>query len=107
LSIDLKFTWNGGARYSKILVEQSQLIGAEVRDLNNAYEQQYGDYLKGNARIAFKLIGKNATQEWAFDIQNFTDRDNNFYQEYNAYSGKVRTVYQNGFLPVFQYRITF
>lgn len=107
LSIDLKFTWNGGARYSKILVEQSQLVGAEIRDLENAYEQQYTDYLKGNARIAFKLIGKNTTQEWAFDIQNFTDRDNIFYEEYNAYAGKIRTVYQNGFLPVFQYRITF
>ena len=107
LSIDLKFTWNGGGRYSEILVEQSQLFGTEIRDLNNAYEQKYSDYLKGNARIAFKLIGKKATQEWAFDIQNFTDRDNIFYQEYNAYAGQVRTVYQNGFLPVFQYRITF
>jgi len=107
LSIDLKFTWNGGGRYSEILLEQSQLLGAEIRDFNNAYEQQYSDYLKGNARIAFKLIGRKATQEWAFDIQNFTDRDNIFYQEYNAYAGKVRTVYQNGFLPVFQYRITF
>ena len=107
LSIDLKFTWNGGGRYSEIMVEQSQLLGTEVRDLANAYEKQYGDYLKGNARIAFKLIGKNTTQEWAFDIQNFTDRDNIFYEEYNAFAGKVRTVYQNGFLPVFQYRITF
>lgn len=107
LSIDLKFTWNGGGRYSEILVEQSQLLGAEIRDLNNAYEQQYSDYLKGNARVAFKLIGKRATQEWALDVQNFTDRDNIFYQEYNAYAGQIRTVYQNGFLPVFQYRITF
>ncbi|MFK7786023.1 MAG: carboxypeptidase-like regulatory domain-containing protein [Crocinitomicaceae bacterium] len=107
LSIDLKFTWNGGARYSEILVEQSQLLGAEIRDLDNAYEQKYIDYLKGNARVAFKLIGKLATQEWAIDIQNVTDRDNIFYQEYNAYAGQVRTVYQNGFLPVLQYRITF
>ncbi len=107
LSVDLKFTWNGGARYSEILLDQSQLIGTEVRDLDNAFEKKYSDYLKGNIRIAYKLIGKKATQEWALDVQNFTNRDNIFYQEYNAYSGSVRTVYQNGLLPVFQYRITF
>ncbi len=107
LSIDLKFTWNGGARYSEILVEESQFFGEEIRDWNNAYEQSYKDYIKGNARFAYKLIGQNVTQEWALDLQNFTDRDNIFYQEYNSYTGKVRTVYQNGFLPVFQYRITF
>ena len=107
LSIDLKFTWNGGSRYSEILVAQSQMYGVEIRDLDHAYEQRYPDYLKGNARIAFKLIGKSTTQEWAFDIQNFTDRANIFYEEFNVYSGKIRTVFQNGFLPVFQYRITF
>lgn len=107
LSVDLKFTWNGGARYSEILLDQSQLIGAEVRDLENSYEQKYSDYLKGNIRIAYKLIGKNATQEWALDVQNFTNRDNIFYQQYNDYAGAIRTVYQNGLLPIFQYRITF
>ncbi len=107
LSIDVKFTWNGGARYSEILLAESQLLGTEIRDFENAFEQRYPDYLKGNVRIAYKLIGKNTTQEWAFDIQNVTDRDNIFYQEYNDYSNSIRTVYQNGLLPVFQYRITF
>ena len=107
LSIDLKFTWNGGSRYSEILLPESQLFGTEVRDLDNAYQQKYSDYLKGNARVAFKLIGKKATQEWAFDVQNFTNRDNIFFQEYSESTGGIRTVYQNGLLPVFQYRITF
>lgn len=107
LSLDFKFTWNGGSRYSEILVAPSQLYGTEVRDLAHAFEQRYPDYLKGNFRIAYKLIGKKSTQEWALDVQNFTNRENIFYQEYNAYAGQIRTVYQNGLLPVFQYRITF
>ena len=107
LSIDFKFTWNGGARYSAILLPESQFLGTEVRDFENAFEERYPDYLKGNVRVAFKLIGKNTTQEWAFDIQNFTDRDNIFYEEFNESSNNIRTVYQNGLLPVFQYRITF
>lgn len=107
LSLDLKFTWNGGGRYSEILLDQSIMTNQEVRDLTNAFEQQYPDYLKGNFRIAFKLIGRKATQEWAFDIQNVTNRKNIFYQEYNTFAGAIRTVYQNGLLPIMQYRITF
>lgn len=107
LTIDAKFTWNGGARYTQILIPESQAVGGQVLDLNNAFTQTYVDYLKGNLRIGFKLIGKNTTQEWGVDFQNITNRDNIFYQEYNAYAGEVRTIFQNGFLPIVQYRITF
>lgn len=107
LTIDAKFTWNGGARYTEILIPESQSVGGQVLNLDRAFEQTYADYLKGNLRIAFKLIGKNTTQEWGVDLQNITNRDNIFYQEYNAYAGQVRTIYQNGFLPIVQYRITF
>ncbi|MCH2223593.1 MAG: TonB-dependent receptor [Crocinitomicaceae bacterium] len=107
LSIDFKFTWNGGGRYTEILIPESIAANKEVRDVSNAFAKKYQDYLKGNFRIAYKLIGRNTTQEWALDLQNFTDRDNIFYQQYNPYAGQVRTIYQNGFIPVFQYRITF
>jgi hypothetical protein len=107
LTIDFKFTWNGGARYTEILLEESALAGDEVRDFANAFEKSYPDYVKGNIRVAYKLIGRKATQEWGLDVQNFTNKQNIFYEEYNAHAGKLRTVYQNGLLPVFQYRITF
>ncbi|MBL4862569.1 MAG: TonB-dependent receptor [Crocinitomicaceae bacterium] len=107
LSVDLKFVWNGGGRYTEILLDQSEILGEEVRDYDNAYVLTYADYLKGNLRIAYKLIGKKTTQEWAFDVQNFMNRDNIFYEEYNASAGSVRTVYQNGLLAIFQYRISF
>jgi hypothetical protein len=107
LSVDLKFVWNGGGRYTEIQVDESIAAGEEIRDNTNAFKFSYPDYLKGNFRTAFKLIGEKTTQEWAVDIQNFTDRDNIFYQEFNANNGKITTTYQNGFLFVVQYRITF
>ncbi len=107
LTFDLKFTWNGGGRYTEILLDQSIQSGTQVLDEANTFARSYPDYMKGNARIGFKLIGKKATQEWACDFQNFTNRANIFYQEYNAYAGMIRTIYQNGFLAIFQYRITF
>lgn len=107
LSFDLKFVWNGGGRYTEVLLEESVAEGEQILDMENAYALSYPDYLKGNARTAFKLIGKKTTQEWVLDIQNFTDRDNIFYQEFDPITGGLKTTYQNGLLWVFQYRITF
>ncbi|MDC1385644.1 TonB-dependent receptor [Crocinitomicaceae bacterium] len=107
LSFDLKFVWNGGGRYTPVLIDESIAAGKEVLDFNNTFASGYADYLKGNARTAFKLIGKKTTQEWVIDIQNFTDRDNIFYQEFDVKTGGLRTTFQNGLLWVFQYRITF
>ena len=76
LTFDGKFVWNGGGRYTPILIDQSIAAGTEIRDVENAYTAQYPDYLKGNFKIGFKLYGKRATQEWSIDIQNITNRKN-------------------------------
>jgi hypothetical protein len=107
LSFDLKFVWNGGGRYTPVLIDESIAAGQEVLNFNNTFASGYADYLKGNTRIAFKLIGKKTTQERVIDILNFTDRDNIFYQEFDVKTGGLRTTFQNGLLWVVQYRITF
>lgn len=107
LTFDAKFTMNGGKRYTEILFPESQLYGVEVRDWTNAFEKQYPNYTRGDFRIAFKMVGKKITQEWALDIQNITNYRNIFLQQYSPNSGKIETTYQTGFLPIGQYRIYF
>ncbi len=107
LTIDFKFTYNGGSRYTPVLVEESNLAGTEVRDFSQTNTLTYPDYVKLNARVAFKMVGKKVTQEIAFDAQNITNRKNVFVQEYNVQSGKFETTYQTGFLPIGQIRIYF
>ena len=107
LTFDAKFTMNGGKRYTEILLPESQLYGVEVRDWTNAFEKQYPNYTRGDFRIAFKMVGKKMTQEWALDIQNITNYRNIFLQQYSPNTGKVETTYQTGFLPIGQYRIYF
>ena len=107
LTFDGNFTLNGGRRYTPILLDESIVAGEEVRDLNNVFNAQYANYLRGDFRIAFKAIGEKVTQEWAIDMQNITNRRNIFYREYSAASETIRTTYQTGFLPVGQYRIYF
>lgn len=108
ITFDASFVWNGGARYSPILLQESIDLQSEIRDVeNNNFSNAYADYLKGNFKIGYKLYGKKATQEWSVDIQNFTNRKNVFIQEYNQTSQSINTTFQTGLLPVVQYRVTF
>jgi hypothetical protein len=107
MTFDVKYTRNGGKRFTEILLAESQFYGTEIRDLENAFEARYPNYTRGDFRIAFKMVGKKLTQEWAVDIQNITNYRNIFWTQYNANSGEIETTYQTGFLPIGQYRIYF
>lgn len=107
LTLDGKFTINGGRRYTPILIEESIAAGEEIRDPNAVFANQYANYVRADFRIAFKIIGNKVTQEWAVDMQNITNRRNIFYTQYSAASQAVLTTYQTGFLPIGQYRIYF
>jgi len=107
MTLDTKFTWNGGKKYTPVLVDESIAAGKEIRDWDNAFSKSYPDYLRWDFRIAFKSVGKKITQEWAVDIQNLTNYRNVFVQEFNTQTGQMQTTYQTGFLPIGQYRIYF
>ncbi len=53
------------------------------------------------------MVGKNITQEWALDLQNFTNRQNVFLQQYDNNKKAITTTYQTGILPIGLYRIYF
>ena len=107
LTVDGKFTFNGGRRFTPVLVNESVLAGKEIRDWSLTNTERYPHFIKGNLRIAFKMVGKRITQEWAIDIANITNRKNIFVQEFDPQSGNWNTTYQTGFLPIGQYRIYF
>jgi hypothetical protein len=104
---DTKFTLAGGQRYTPIDLEASILAGETEYDWSRAFAEQFDDYMRWDVRLAFKMDGKFATQEWAIDVQNVTNRQNALYQRYNPAEGEINTVYQLGIFPVPQYRITF
>lgn len=107
LTFDGNFTLNGGRRYTPILLDASIAAGQEIRDANNVFNRRYDNYMRGDFRIAFKIIGEKVTQEWAVDMQNITNRRNIFYTQYSAATESIQTTYQTGFLPIGQYRIYF
>ncbi len=107
LTLDLKTVWAGGRRYVPIDLEASIESGSEERDWSRAYESRYNDYFRTDLRIGLKVNGKRASQEWAIDLQNLTGFRSIFMEGYDSGNQEIYTVYQQGFVPMFLYRIQF
>ncbi|MCD4769263.1 MAG: TonB-dependent receptor [Bacteroidales bacterium] len=107
ITIDGKFTWAGGLRYTPVDVEKSIESGQTELDYTNPFSKQFEDYLRADIRVAFRLDGKKFSQEFVFDIQNFTNHKNPYSMVYNSKTGKEEMTYQLGLLPMVKYRIVF
>lgn len=107
LTVDAKMTTAGGQRYTPLDLSESQLAGEAVYNNELAYSEQFSPYFRADIRVGFKVTGAKVTQEWAVDIQNFTNHKNAFGQGYDASTGDSEITYQLGLFPMFLYRITF
>ncbi len=97
----------GGQRFTPVDLTLSRQAGFAILENDKAFSGQYGDYMRFDIRINYRRNGRRFAQEMAVDLQNFIDRKNVYYQEYNPDTGEMMTRYQLGFLPVAQYRIYF
>lgn len=107
LSFDIKLTNAGGKRYVPINVEESKIKDEIVYESDRAFNPQYKNYFRCDFKITYRLNGKRATQEWLLDIQNITDHQNIFTQQYDPASQSIKSVYQLGIFFFPQYRILF
>lgn len=107
LLIDGRVTYQGGNRYTPILLDESIAAGQTVRDTENAFSEKFPDYFRADLKLGFKVYGKRITQEWSVDLQNITNRQNLFTRDFDASSGRIYNTYQIGFLPIVLYRINF
>ena len=55
----------------------------------------------------YKRNGKKLNHEWQLDLRNAFNRQNIFSQSYNVAENKIDIAYQQGILPVVQYRVLF
>jgi hypothetical protein len=107
ITLDIKTVWAGGRRYVPVNFEESSRTGTEVRNWNMAYEDKYDDYFRTDVRVGIKWNSKRISQEWGIDLQNIAGYRSVFMEGYDIEAGENYTVYQQGFLPMFLYRIQF
>ena len=106
-TLDIKSVLAGGKRYLPVDVEESIAQNTDVRDWEHAYEEKYNPYFRTDFRIGIKLNGKRMSQEWGIDLQNVTNYKSIFIEGYDVAKRESYEVYQQGFVPMFLYRIQF
>ncbi len=107
LTIDIKAVFAGGKRYVPIDVEKSMNEGKEERDWTNAYAKKYDPYFRTDLRFGIKRNGRGFSQEWGIDLQNITGFRSIFTEGFDTETGEIYKAYQQGFVPMFLYRIQF
>jgi hypothetical protein len=107
LSLNWKFTTAGGRYIRPIDVAASADQNATIYDNSRAFSQQLNDYFRMDFKIGYKMNRKRLTHELALDLQNITNKQNVFQQAYNPRTQRIGTAYQQGFLPIPFYRLTF
>lgn len=107
LRLSLKGVWAGGVRYVPIDLEASRAAGEERLDHSKAFEAQMPDYLRFDTQIAYTINKKKTTHTIKLDIQNTTNHQNYWFEDYNAETGQIERSTQVGILPVLSYKIQF
>ncbi len=104
ISIDLRTVYGGGKRFIPMYMDEDDKI---VYDFDNAFAEKTAPYFRTDLRISYKLNMKRITQEWAIDFQNITNHQNIYSQYFDSTSRQIKYSYQQGFYPMFLYRLTF
>jgi len=106
-TIDLKTVLAGGKRYVPIDLEASIEQNTEIRDWSKAYEDKYDDYFRTDLRLGIKINRVRFNHEFGIDLQNITGYRSIFMEGYDGNKQETYKVYQQGFIPMFLYRIQF
>ncbi len=107
VTFDIKSVYSGGKRYIPIDLQESINKDEMTYNYNDAYTNKFDDYFRLDFRIGIKLNGKKMNQEWGIDLQNLTANQSKFQQGYDSNKKQIYYNYQQGFYPMFLYRIQF
>lgn len=107
IGVDIKATLMGGKRYIPINYEASQQQRQVVYNYADAYKDKSEDYFRADLKVSYNINKPKVTHQFILDIQNLSNKQNVFKENYNLSTGKFTTEYQTGLMPNIQYRILF
>ena len=102
-----KLTTAGGRFTTPINTALSAQTHTEVSDFSQAFTQAQPAYFRMDLKFGYRMNRAHSTHEFALDLQNVTNHQNLFQQAYNPRTDRIGTAYQQGFLPIPYYRLTF
>jgi hypothetical protein len=105
--INIKTIYAGGFRTTPIDIEKSAEKKYTVIKQKEAFSLQNPDYFRTDLRLSMKWNRKSLTSTLSLDIQNVSNRLNVYGQIYNADKKRVEYTYQNGLIPILNYKVEF
>ncbi len=109
-TLDSKLTTSGGKPYTPVDLEATRLNGGrEVRMENQAFSERYGEYFRWDVKFGVRMNSRkrSVSHQFFVDLQNVTNRENEFVYRYNEVTDEVNMVSQIGFFPDVMYRVQF
>ena len=108
ISLDLKFTNAGGRAYTPIDLTASNTEGREVLS-TDAYSGFYENYFRTDVKVNYTINSgkRKLSQTISLDVQNVTNHENVFSQNYNSEQQSINTTYQLGIFPNLVYKVQF
>jgi Carboxypeptidase regulatory-like domain len=107
LNLNLKFAALGGRRHGVIDTVQSATSGNTFFKDADAFTQRFPNYYRPDIKISYRLNKGKVSHEFGVNIDNFINRKNVQSIDYDVQRKQVGYSYQNGLLPVVQYRLEF
>ncbi len=109
-TFDTKFTTSGGKPFTPVdLAATRQNAGREIRMDQVAFSERYDPYLRWDIKFGVRINSakKDISHQFFIDLQNVTNRGNEFVRRYNEVTDDINVVEQIGFFPDVMYRIQF
>jgi hypothetical protein len=105
--VNVKTIYAGGLRTTPIDAEQSIQKGYTVFREREAYSLQNPAYFRTDLRLSMRWNRSKRTNTLSIDIQNLTNRLNVYNEWFDQSKGKVVYSYQNGLIPIVNYKVEF
>jgi len=105
LSFNGKLIFAGGKRQAPINLRASRNQGFTVFDFENNYDLKLDNFFRMDIGVSYRKNKKNITSVISLDIQNLTQRENEFARFFNGQTIESET--QLSFFPNLSYRIEF
>lgn len=107
LSLNLRLSTTGGRYLTPIDLEKSKEQGTAVFRDDFAFSERQTPYFRADIKIGYKIEFESSTMEFSLDLQNISNNQNIFSQNYNSRLNQIQTEYQQGFFPIPTFRYTF
>jgi hypothetical protein len=107
LTFDTRLSTAGGQPFTPVDVNASRLARTEVLHQDLAFSENLTNYFRWDVKLGFRINKGKVSQQFFLDLQNVTNRQNEFRRRYNPVTEEVNTVYQIGFFPDVLYRVQF